>query len=171
MERDATGISVTEATTADVAAFAAFFWEAWRQAGPDAPGFVGASDQVVAELTTPEAFVARIGGPERRMFLAWEKQHVVGFAATKRVDADTVELAGIIVMEAISGRGAGTGLVEAAVGAMGTAGFRSMIVRTETANDRAKAFYEACEFTVTGSTTEHVEGATVEVWELTRSLR
>ncbi len=90
MERDATAISVTEATDAEVDAFATFFWEAWRQAGPDAPGFVGASDQVIADLTTAEAFAERIGGPERRMFLAWEDERVVGFAATKRVDADTV---------------------------------------------------------------------------------
>ncbi len=171
MERDATAISVTEATDAEVDAFATFFWEAWRQAGPDAPGFVGASDQVIADLTTAEAFAERIGGPERRMFLAWEDERVVGFAATKRVDADTVELAGVIVIQAMSGRGAGTSLVEAAVGAASAEGYRSMIVRTETVNDRAKAFYEARNFAVKGSDFEYVEGATVEVWELTRDLR
>jgi len=171
MEHDATTISVTEATDADVAAFAKFFREAWKQAGPDAPGFVGASDQVIAELTTPEAVRERIGGPERRMFLAWEEERVVGFAATKRVDEGTVELAGIIVLQAMSGRGVGTSLVEEAVGAMRAEGYRSMIVRTETVNDRARAFYEARRFAVTGSTAEQVEGATVEVWELTRDLR
>lgn len=170
MERKATTISVTEATDTDVAAFATFFWEAWRQAGPDASGFVGASDQVIAELTTPEAFGERIGGPERRMFLAWEDGRVVGFAATKRIDTGTVELAGIIVAEAMSGRGVGTSLVDEAAGAMRAEGYRSMIVRTETVNDRARTFYEARRFAVTGSTAEQVEGATVEVWELTRDL-
>lgn len=171
MERDATAISVTEATDTDVTAFAAFFREAWKQAGPDAPGFVGASDQVIADLTTVEAFGERIGGPERRMFLAWEKERVVGFAATKCADADTVELAGIIVLQAMSGRGVGTSLVEKAVGAMRAEGYRSMIVRTETVNDRGKTFYEARNFAVKGSDSEYVEGATVEVWVLTRDLR
>ncbi len=171
MERDAAAISVTEATNADVDAFATFFWEAWRQAGPDAPGFVGASDKVIADLTTAEAFGERIGGPERRMFLAWEDERVVGFAATKRVNADTVELAGVIVIQAMSGRGVGTSLVETAVGAVWAEGYRNMIALTETVNDRARTFYEARNFAVTGSDFEYVEGATVEVWELTRDLR
>ncbi len=72
MEHGTSEVLVTEATQDDVAAFAAFFWEAWREAGPDAPGFAGATDDVITELTTPEAIRQRIGGPERRMFLAWE---------------------------------------------------------------------------------------------------
>jgi hypothetical protein len=83
-----------EASEADIDAFAEFFKAAWQQSGPDAPGFAGATDEVIAELTTRDAIRERIGGPDRRMFLAWQDERVVGFAATKRIDIDTVELAG-----------------------------------------------------------------------------
>jgi len=163
-------ITVTEATHGDIAAFATFFREAWRQAGPDAPGFAGASDEVIAELTTPEAVRKRIGGPDRRMFLAWEAEQVVGFAATKRIASATVELTGIIVLETVSGGGVGSTLVEEALGSARGEGYRKMIVRTETTNDRARGFYERLGFTLTGSSTEQVEGNAVEVWELTRDI-
>lgn len=161
---------MTEAGAGDVAAFAAFFRDAWQQAGPGALGFAGASDEVIAELTAPAAVLERIGGPDRRMFLAWEGGRVVGFAATRRMDAATVELAGIIVLQTMSGRGFGTRLVEEAVGAARGEGYRTMIVRTETANEPARSFYERCGFTLTGSATELVEGNAVEVWELAREL-
>jgi hypothetical protein len=53
---------VTEATTADVPAVSTFFWDAWRQAGPDSPGFAGATEDVIAEITTPELIRSRLGG-------------------------------------------------------------------------------------------------------------
>ncbi|MEE8331256.1 MAG: GNAT family N-acetyltransferase [Acidimicrobiia bacterium] len=168
--REGGPISVAEATDADVAAFATFFREAWKQAGPGALGFVGASDQVIAELTAPEAVLERIGGPDRRMFLAWEGGRVVGFAATKRIDAATVELAGIIVLQTMAGGGVGTRLVEEALNSARGEGYRKMIVRTETTNERARAFYERRGFIGTGSTTEQVEGTAVEVWELAREI-
>jgi ribosomal protein S18 acetylase RimI-like enzyme len=104
------------------------------------------------------------------MFLAWDRERVVGFAATKRVDAKTVELAGIIVLEASSGRGVGSRLVEAAIRRAQAESYLGMVVRTEITNQRARAFYEARGFTVDGSTFESVEGEMVEVWELTRTV-
>jgi GNAT superfamily N-acetyltransferase len=165
-----TGVSVAEATSADLAGFAAFMREAWQSAGPGAPGFTGATDEVIAEITETEAFQARIGGPDRRMLLAWEDGEVVGFAATKRLDATMVELAGIVVKESAAGRGIGTALVEQAIDTARAEKHRTMVVRTETTNHRAKAFYESCGFTHAHRTTEDVDGATVEVWELTRDL-
>jgi hypothetical protein len=91
MERSHRELAVVrEAFEVDVDAFAEFFVAAWRQSGPDAPGFVGATDEVIAELTTRDAVRERIGGPDRRMFLAWADDCVVGFAATKRINVDTV---------------------------------------------------------------------------------
>ena len=162
---------VMEATDADVAAFATFFTEAWKEAGPEASGFAGATNEVIAELTAPEAVLERIGGPDRRMFLAWQGERVVGFSATKRIDAATLELAGIIVLETAAGAGVGSGLVEEAVASARRQDFRRMIVRTETTNQRAKRFYEKLGFTVTGSTAEQVEGEVIEVWELVRDLQ
>jgi ribosomal protein S18 acetylase RimI-like enzyme len=167
----APGIAVAEAIPAHAAAFAAFFRAAWRQAGPDAPGFAGATEEVIDELTTPDAFAVRIGGPVRRMFLAWEAEAVVGFAATTRVDATEAELAGIIVLESATGRGVGGALVEAAATAMAEAGHRAMVVRTEVTNERARGFYEHHGFALTGTDIEHVNELAVEVAVLRRKLR
>lgn len=41
-----------QATDGDVDAFAEFFRAAWQHSGPDAPGFAGATDESIAELTT-----------------------------------------------------------------------------------------------------------------------
>ena len=74
---DAAATTVAEATADDAGAFAAFFWEAWQQAGPNAPGFAGATDEIIRELTTQAAIVERLGGPDRRMFLARSGSRVV----------------------------------------------------------------------------------------------
>jgi ribosomal protein S18 acetylase RimI-like enzyme len=163
-------VVVREASEVDIDAFAEFFKAAWRQSGPDAPGFAGATDEVIAELTTRDAIRERIGGPDRRMFFAWEDDRVVGFAATKRIDIGTVELAGIIVLPTCAGRGVGTELVHEALRATKGESYRSMIVRTETTNDSARAFYEAQGFVLERATIEHVDDISVEVWELSHDL-
>jgi ribosomal protein S18 acetylase RimI-like enzyme len=162
--------SVREATDADVNAFAVFFREAWLQSGAGAPGFAGATDQVIAELTAPDAVLERLGGPDKRMFLAWEQGEVVGFAANRRVDTTTVELAGIIVLPEAAGRGVGAALVAAAFSSARSDDYRTMIVRTEVSNDRALGFYQAHGFVVGESTVEVVEGTPIVVEELTRKL-
>jgi len=163
-------VVVSEATESDVTAFATFFREAWEEAGPDAPGFACATEEVVRELTTREAVLERIGGPERRMFLARQGRKVVGLSATRRIDEVAVELAGVIVLQSIVGRGIGTPLVERAAQVAKDEGYARMVVHTETTNDRASRFYQARGFTLTGSMTERVEGEPVEVWELVRDL-
>lgn len=170
MDQDADRVVVCEATERDVAAFATFFREAWQEAGPDAPGFAGATEEVIRELTTREAILERIGGPDRRMFLARQGGRVVGFSATKRIDDVTAELAGVVVLQSIVGRGIGTPLVERAVQVAADDGCVRMVVRTETTNDRALRFYQARGFTLTGSMTELVEDEPVEVWELVHDL-
>lgn len=159
-----------EATDADAEAFATFLQTAWQQAGPDAPGFTGATDAVIAELSSQNAFLARIGGPDRRMFLAWEGDVVVGFSATRRLDDASVELSGIVVLESQAGHGIGSALVDGAIEAARADGYDEMVVRTETTNARARAFYEARGFSVAGVETEQVEGTGVEVWRLSKPL-
>jgi len=167
---DSPGIRVVEAGGADVAAIASFFWAAWRTSGPDAPGWAGASEDVIAELTTPEAIWARIGGPERRMFLAWDESRVVAFAATRSEDEETVELVGIIVLQDMLGHGIGTPLLQSAVEWAAEAGFRRMLVKTEATNERALGFYRSRGFTDSRMLVEDVEGAPIELSELTRTL-
>jgi ribosomal protein S18 acetylase RimI-like enzyme len=162
--------TVREATPADADAFAAFFRTAWREAGPGAPGFAGATDDVIDELTTRTAVLDRLGGPDRRMYLAWSSAQVVGFAATRRIDEETVELAGIIVLGRAKGRGVGSRLVEAAIDGARDGGYGRMIVRTETTNDTAQAFYHRCGFSVVGTSVENVDGTAVPVVELAMAL-
>jgi ribosomal protein S18 acetylase RimI-like enzyme len=161
---------VTEATTDDAEAISTFFWDAWREAGPDAPGWAGASPEVVAEIASPESIAARVGGPARRMFLAWHDDRVVGFAATRRIDDDSIELAGVIVLASLTGRGVGTPLVEAAVRAATSLGYTRMLVSTEADNERALGFYEARGFARTGTETRDVEGVEIDLAMLERSL-
>lgn len=163
-------VAVREATADDVDAFASFLRTAWASAGPGAPGFAGATDDIIAELTQPEAILARLGGPERRLYLASSGEGVVGFAATHRIDGDAVELAGIIVLPDASGRGVGTLLVRTAMDAARAEGFRSMLVRTETTNDLARSFYQHNGFVVGATAIEDVDGMEVPVVELEARL-
>lgn len=162
--------SVREAAGEDAVAFAAFLLEAWRQAGPDAPGFTGADEATIRQLGEPEEFAARVAGPDRRMFLAWDEGDVVGFAATRRVDARQVELSGIVVLASHAGRGVGTSLVGAAFDAARREGYREMIVKTETDNQGARRFYERLGFIETRVDHEVVDGTTFEVCVLSTAL-
>lgn len=164
------GIGIREAGAADVAAIGSFFLEMWRQSGPDAPGFTGATEEIIAEIAAPDAIRARIGGPDRRMFLAYEGDSVVGFAATRVIDDNEIELAGVIVLHSMIGRGVGTPLVEAAIESARSSGQQIMKVSTETDNDRALRFYGARGFQVCGESIEDVEDTPVAVVQLERSL-
>ncbi len=164
------GIGIREAGAADVAAIGSFFLEVWRQSGPDAPGFTGATEEIIAEIAAPDAIRARIGGPDRRMFLAYEGDSVVRFAATRVIDDNEIELAGVIVLHSMIGHGVGTPLVEAAMKSARSSGHRVMKVSTETDNARALRFYQSRGFRICGESTEDVEGTAVAVVELERSL-
>lgn len=166
----AESVKIIEATATDVPAIGSFFLEMWRQSGPDAPGFAGATEAVIAEIAAPDAILARIGGPDRRMFLAYAGDSVVGFAATRAIDTKRIELAGVVVLETMTGRGVGTPLVEAAVGSARDHGHDVIQVKTETDNGRALRFYQSRGFAVCGQSTEDVEGTTVRVIELERYL-
>ncbi len=163
-------VSISEAVEKDTESIAAFLWAAWREAGPDAPGFVGASDAVLQEITARDALLKRLGGPHRRMFVAKEGSEVVGFSANRRLDSDTVELAGIVVLRRVRGLGVGTRLLKAAVDGARRDGYRRMLVRTEADNQRAKEFYEKEGFEFVRAIDEEIGDVTVELWELSRSL-
>jgi ribosomal protein S18 acetylase RimI-like enzyme len=163
-------IEIREASEADVPAISSFFLEMWRQSGPEAPGFAGATEEVIAEIAAPEAIRARIGGPSRRMFLAYLADSVVGFAATRTVGDQSIELAGVVVLDAMIGRGIGTPLVAAAVESARGHGFSLMTVSTETENERALRFYRARGFEVTGKSITTVEDTEVPVTDLERPL-
>jgi ribosomal protein S18 acetylase RimI-like enzyme len=161
---------VRRAHPPDAVAFAEFMRAAWREAGPDAPGFTGATDAVIDEITQTDAVVERMTGSGRTMHLAWHVDRVVGFSAMRRIDDDRTELAGIIVSRDCAGRGVGRSLVAASLEDAASEGFSTAIVRTECDNDAAQAFYERLGFSDPVITVEWVGDVPVEVVELSRAL-
>jgi ribosomal protein S18 acetylase RimI-like enzyme len=155
-------LDVTEADHADAEAAGAFVRELWDAAGPNAPGLTGATDEVIAEISRPEEIRLRLGGPERRIFLARRDGQIIGFAATRRLDPSTTELAGIMVHPGHRG-GVGTPLLEAAAGKAAAEGARRLVVHTEADNAGALAFYEHHGFRRAGTGIDDVEGTGVPV--------
>ena len=163
-------LEIGEATPDDAAGFGAFLRAAWAESGPDAPGFAGATDEVIDELATPQAFLARLDGPRRRIFVARRGTEVVGFAATRGMAPPDIELAGIVIRRAFAGQGVGRQLVTAATRQAEADGYTRMVVRTETSNEGARRFYEALGFIPGIVTTETVDSTEIDVWELIRDL-
>lgn len=159
-----------EATESHIPAIAEFFRDAWKMTGPGAPGWAGADPDVIEYLTRPETLRERIGGPERRMFLAVAGERVVAFAATRWSGEGPAELAGIVVLQEMVGQGIGTPLLELALEQLRTDGASKVFVRTEVDNERALGFYRARGFGDERNLTEQVEGTEVVVTELTRPI-
>ncbi len=165
-----TEIVTREAIDKDADAISTFLWVLWSEAGSDAPGLAGATDEVIAEIAEPEAICGRLGGPERRIYIATQGDRVVGFAATRALDRATIELAGIMVLPALTGHGIGTPLVEVAAQQARAEGFARMTVGTEVDNEGALGFYEARGFIRQGESVVDVEGTEVTVAELELTL-
>lgn len=159
-------MEVREATLDDIEAFRAFILEAWRQAGPGALGWTGASDDAVFQIASREHLASVLSRPDTKVFLAVNGKGVVGFASNRRVDDEVVELSGIVVLESMKGRGIGSRLLETSVMAALSDGFSRILVKTEAFNDRAIAFYRGKGFEAVTQRTVEVEGVDVEVIEL-----
>jgi ribosomal protein S18 acetylase RimI-like enzyme len=166
MAADELEISTREANNQDAETISAFLWALWNEAGTDAPGLTGATEEIVAEIADPEAIRSRLGGPERRIYVATQGDRVVGFAATRAIDETAIDLAGIMVLPSLIGRRIGTPLVEAAAQEARAQGFATMTVNTEIDNEGAIGFYEARGFTRKSDSVVDVEGTSVTVASL-----
>jgi len=140
-------------------------------AGPSAWGWTGASEENVRALASVEYLEALIANPKMRIYVAREDRRIVGFAATRELDAKTVELAGIIVDEYHTGKGVGTALAKKAVDVASRLRYREVTVKTETFNKRAIGFYERNGFAKAGTVTEEVEGKKIDLVVLRRGLQ
>lgn len=161
---------VRKATADDLHKLSAFILEAWREAGPGALGFAGATDEVIRELASEQTLKAMLVNPVLQIFVAEDAGGFVGFSSLKRVDSGTVELSGIVVLQSLVGRGLGTGLFEMAWESAAKEGYLKMAVKTEVVNDRAIAFYKKLGFFETARTTEDVEGTEVRLVVLEKNL-
>ena len=104
------------------------------------------------------------------MYVAYLSDAAVGFAATRMIEESHIELAGIVVLRSMLGRGIGTPLVEAAVAACRAQGVERITVSTETNNERAISFYRARGFEPVDESIVQVEGTHVAVCNLELSL-
>ena len=163
-------LTVREATASDVPSLEEFILAAWKESGPTAWGWTGATEESIRELAS-EGYLRRLlSNPNVKIILAKDGGHITGFAANRTVDATTVELAGIIVSERLTGMGIGTALMKASIERASKAGFEEMTVKTETFNSRAIGFYGAKGFHRVGLEGEVVGGKTVELVVLKRGL-
>jgi ribosomal-protein-alanine N-acetyltransferase len=95
-----------------------------------------------------------------------EDDRVVGFAANRKLDAEEVELVGLIVLKDHWGHGIGSRLVDAAFQAAREDGFTKMRVRGESDNARALAFYQKRGFRPGETSKVQVEDVWLEITEL-----
>ena len=164
-------VSVRQARRRDIDAIGAFFRRAWREAGPGALGFTGASEDAVKEIWSPEFLARSISSPCARLFLAAEGGEVVGFASLRLGGGETAELSGIVVLEGSAGKGVGTRLLRKAEASALGSGVRELLVKTEAFNGRAIGFYEKNGFSRTWEASERVGRANVSRVSLQKRLR
>jgi ribosomal protein S18 acetylase RimI-like enzyme len=164
------GLEVVKAARSDAPALGRFMLEAWKEAGPSAPGWTGASRKTMLELSSKENLTRLLADAKFSVFLAKGDGKIEGFAANRRIDEDEVELAGVVVEERYTGKGVGTALVDEAIGSAAHDGYSKMLVKTETFNRRAIGFYEAEGFRRAGTGVEKVGGKRVKLAVLRRRL-
>lgn len=162
--------TVSEFAAYDIPKLRAFILEAWRLAGPSALGWTGATDENIAEIASEKYLQRFIGNADLKVFIAKIEEYVVGFCALRKIDDSSVELAGIIVRQDQLGRGVGTDLFEAARKKAVTSGFATMLVKTESTNDRALSFYRSKGFVEGEHVIEEVSGINVNLTVLRLDL-
>jgi ribosomal protein S18 acetylase RimI-like enzyme len=163
-------MQVGKARVNDVDGLSVFFRRAWEESGPDRFGFTGVTQATINEIASREFLQKRLQDPDVNIYIVKEEGKVLGFASTRNIDQQTIELSGIIMLESATGRGFGTQLVEKTVSSARQAGFLKMVVKTEIANERAIGFYKKVGFAEVGKARENVEGTTVETLILERPL-
>jgi ribosomal protein S18 acetylase RimI-like enzyme len=155
----------------DVSKLSAFFVEAWKEAGPGALGFAGATEEAIREIASEEFLKKRLATPTIQMMVAEEERRIIGFSSMRRVEAREAELSGIAVLESATGKGVGSRLLRKALDAARKRGFNSVRVKTEVTNERAISFYRKAGFTESGKAVERVGGAKMALRFMVKRLR
>jgi len=163
-------LKVIRATLSEAGMLAAFIWKAWKRAGPDAFGWTGATEEGIRDLADRKTLEAIIGRPHSWIFIAVDGSNAVGFCASRKLDEETAELAGIVVLQDMLGRGIGTELLEAAKQSALQEGFKRIVVKTEASNERAIAFYERRGFALVRDLEENVREIRARLKELALDL-
>jgi len=149
----------------DVKKVNTFFLEAWKKAGPGALGFAGATDESIQKIASEEFLRVLLSDPAKWLFVAEEDHRIIGFASLREneEDKEKIELSGIIVLSGYEGKGIGTSLYQEALRTAKDLGFRRMVVKTETFNERAIGFYKKLGFIERGTKVETIDGTNVSL--------
>ncbi|HUI01012.1 MAG TPA: GNAT family N-acetyltransferase [Nitrososphaerales archaeon] len=166
-----TRTEVRPARPNDVTMLSKFFVEAWREAGPGAMGFSGATDEAIEEISSPEFLTRRLASPTTYIVVAQEEREIVGFASVRLLREGDSELSGIVVLERARGRGVGTKLLRKAMDGARKRRSLRILAKTEIENRRASAFYKKAGFTESGRAVEKVGRSRVAVLVLVKKLR
>ncbi len=169
-DRSSAQVVVRPARPNDARKLSAFMLRAWKEAGPGALGFTGATDEAVQEIAAEGFLAKRLTSPNTQIVVAEEGNEIVGFSSTRRMDARTAELSGIVVLESATGRGIGTKLLRKSLDGARRRRFHSVIVKTEVANERAIRFYKKAGFFESAKVLEKVGRARVNLQLLTKRL-
>jgi ribosomal protein S18 acetylase RimI-like enzyme len=164
-------IGVRMARRNDARPLGEFFTEAWRESGPQALGFTGATDEAIREIASEDFLTMRLTSHNTRIVVAEGGRRILGFASVRGLGDKNAELSGIVVLKGWSGRGIGTRLIRKAIDVARKQGFREINVKTELFNKRAIGFYKKNGFTESGRITEKVGRMKVPLQVLERRLR
>jgi ribosomal protein S18 acetylase RimI-like enzyme len=163
-------IEVRPARRNDASKLSVFFTQAWSEAGPEALGFTGATDESIKEIASEEFLSKRLASPLAQIVVAEIDGRVVGFASLRKSGEREAELSGIVVLESETGSGIGTRLMRKTVDLAKRRGFRTVVVKTEVNNARAIGFYRRVGFTESGKVVEKVGRTNVVLLTLLRRL-
>ena len=162
--------SIKEATVKDISLFKEFLVKAWHEAGQEALGWSGASDDQIEEITKEDFLSSIIARESTQIFLAYTQDEVIGFAVNSKVNQKVIELSGIIVLESMTGHGVGTALLQSAITKAMTDQATYMVVQTERTNTRAIQFYRNHGFRFQKETTTIIDGKLIELVTLELTL-
>ncbi len=168
---DYSEVIVRPARKNDAAALGAFITLAWKEAGPGALGFTGATDDAIKTISSTEFLTRRLSRPNVRIIIAERGREILGFASILATEKGEGELTGVVVLKNASGTGLGSRLVRKACEAAARLGLKRLFVKTEAFNQRAIEFYKKNEFTISGKVTEKVGRVNVPLMVMERELR
>ncbi len=164
-------IDIVELGPEEASELSNFISSAWKEAGPESPGWTGATEETIHDLTSEKYLVQILGDPKMKIFLAEDNGRSIGFAANRKIDDDVIELTGIIVIQDMLGRGCGSALLERSKNWAIEHGFKRMIVKTEQNNKRAISFYVSNGFAESAKKTEDILGTKVDIVGLELRLK
>jgi ribosomal protein S18 acetylase RimI-like enzyme len=158
-----TRVRTVETDTDQIRALGKFVLDAWKRAGPQALGWTGATEDTIHEISSEEYLKGLVSDPKLQFYVSEDNGEITGFAATKVQDGSTMELAGIVVRDDLLGKGIGSLLISKCIDSARDAGFTSMVVKTESSNERAISFYMKRGFVRIGNVVETVENSKVDL--------